>query len=418
MAICVKNIAKTSFNLLSKNVFKQFAVVATRQLYAPHTMGMNGYLNARDYVKSQFLNVENLFFDKMKDFVEKKDESMIFTEDLKTMLHLVEKKPEQLNLLLKMMKNYNSQNNLRFGSFVFGTVAMRAFYHLNEPELALQAFKDPELTNFFDQVMSYQLLLDMLYNHGKYAECREVYNMIKSRTTHGIVHPKNPFIIVIGACYQENTEESFKYALDLFKETQTRDFTTPRRALTFMGALALKQNNPTIALETASLARNARYIDIRCIKIEAYIKLKRIDEIIVYFRSSLQQDLANRRKQLYFKDTIKKVEQLVKDENLDDNSDLVKSLEQIKIHDYVQQTTLDEHISTTIDYAIARGDDKPWARRNLFQQNNQHRDNEYDNQSRIHSNRYPNRSGEENISYDRNRNYNKSNSRPSLKDVA
>ena len=179
---------------------------------------MNGYLNARDYVKSQFLNVEQMFFDKMKDFVSKADESIIFTEDLKTMLHIVEKKPEDLDLLYKMIKKYNNQNNLRFGSFVFGTVAMRAFYHLDEPDLALKAFKDPELNNFFDQIMTHQILMDLLYNHGKYAEVREVYDMIKTKNINGIITPKNPFILVMAACYREVCEKYYRIILnDCFK---------------------------------------------------------------------------------------------------------------------------------------------------------------------------------------------------------
>lgn len=45
---------------------------------------------------------------------------MIFTEDLKNMAHLV-KTGEDLDLVEKMMKKFNSQNKeLRFGNFVFG----------------------------------------------------------------------------------------------------------------------------------------------------------------------------------------------------------------------------------------------------------------------------------------------------------
>lgn len=166
-------------------------------------MGMNGYLNAREYVKSQFLNVDNVFRDKMKDFVQKPENSMIFTEDLKTMVHLVEKTPEDLELLLNMVKKFHTQSNLRFGTFVFGTVVMRAFYHMNEPEWALKAFKDPELNNFFDQIMTFQLLMDMLYNNGMYKDCREIYDIIKTKNVGSVVHPKNSVIIVLGACYKE-----------------------------------------------------------------------------------------------------------------------------------------------------------------------------------------------------------------------
>ena len=52
------------------------------------------------------------------------------------------------------------------------------------------------------------------------------------------------------------------------------------------------------------MARNVRYIDIRCIKIMAYVSLKRADEIMVYFRGTLQDDIPTRRKQMYFKDTV------------------------------------------------------------------------------------------------------------------
>lgn len=90
----------------------------------------------------------------------------------------------------------------------------------------------------------------------------------------------------------------------MFKEGQDKGFDFPRRAITFLAGLALKQDAPDIALEAASLARNVRYIDIRCIKVEAYVALNRIDEVMVYFRNTLQNDLPNRRKQCYFKDTV------------------------------------------------------------------------------------------------------------------
>lgn len=45
---------------------------------------------------------------------------MIFTEDLKNMVHLVQNE-EDLNLVEVMMKKFNAQNKeLRFGNFVFG----------------------------------------------------------------------------------------------------------------------------------------------------------------------------------------------------------------------------------------------------------------------------------------------------------
>ena len=103
----------------------------------------------------------------------------------------------------------------------------------------------------------------------------------------------------------QNTKESLDYALNLFQELQERGFTFPRRSVTFIAALALKQNVPHIALEITSLCKNVRYIDVRCIRVEAQAKLKRFDEIMIHFRSSLLSDEPTKRKESYFKDTVK-----------------------------------------------------------------------------------------------------------------
>ncbi|XP_014213902.1 pentatricopeptide repeat-containing protein 2, mitochondrial [Copidosoma floridanum] len=358
MALLVGNLTKSSLKLLANNVMKQLMFNASRPLYSANSMGINGYLNAREYVKSQFHNIDHMFYNKMKDFVDKKEDSMIFTEDLKTMLHICEKKMEDLELLYKMLIKYKSQNNLRFGSFIFGTVVMRLLYHLDEPDFALKAFMDPKLDGFFDQIMTHQLLMDLLYNHGRYNDVIAVYDVTKSKNINGIVHPKNPFILVMAACYQENTPQSLKYAKDLFTEAQNRGYEFPRRSITFLAALALKQKDAVTALEVAALARNVRYIDIRCVKVVAFTHMERIDEIMVYFRESLQNDSDTRRKQCYFHDTIEEVEKFIEHKKLDENHDLVKMLKQLKLHDYVQTGTLHDHITATIESVKVAG--KPW----------------------------------------------------------
>lgn len=163
---------------------------------------MQGYENARLNFRNQFLNVEDTFRTKMQEVCES-ESSMIFTEDLKSMLHLAQKKPEDIELLIKMITKFNKQNKeMKFGTFIFGPVVMRTLYYLDEPELALTAFKDPQFENFFDQFISYQILLCLLYKHKKYAEMREVYDIIKTkRIVNG--YPKNSSILVMAACYKE-----------------------------------------------------------------------------------------------------------------------------------------------------------------------------------------------------------------------
>lgn len=58
---------------------------------------------------------------------------------------------------------------------------MRLFHNLKDIDTALKLFKDESLDGFFDQLISYQLLLDLLYENGRYQEMLDIYNVIKER---------------------------------------------------------------------------------------------------------------------------------------------------------------------------------------------------------------------------------------------
>ena len=58
---------------------------------------------------------------------------------------------------------------------------MRLFHSLKDINTALKLFKDESLDGFFDQLISYQLLLDLLYENGRYQEMLDIYNVIKER---------------------------------------------------------------------------------------------------------------------------------------------------------------------------------------------------------------------------------------------
>jgi len=179
--------------------------IVYRCLYSEKTLGLRGYENSRLNFHNQFLNVENTFRTKMQEACSQ-ESNIIFTEDLKSMLHLAQKKPEDIELLVKMLTKYNNQNKeMRFGTFVFGPVVMRTFYYLDEPDIALTAFKDPQFGSFFNQLISYQILLSLLYKHGKYIEMREVYNIIRNQYVNGNGHPKNSLLLIMAGCYKEVT---------------------------------------------------------------------------------------------------------------------------------------------------------------------------------------------------------------------
>lgn len=78
---------------------KYFYIVCC--LYSPATLGIDGYLQSRKKTKEQFANFVDKFRSKMKDFVAD-PKNMVFTEDLKNMVHLSE--PTDLELTVSMIK--------------------------------------------------------------------------------------------------------------------------------------------------------------------------------------------------------------------------------------------------------------------------------------------------------------------------
>ncbi|XP_043287889.1 pentatricopeptide repeat-containing protein 2, mitochondrial-like isoform X2 [Venturia canescens] len=207
MAGSVRCFMKFNLGLLSKNVTRHVALNQKRTLYDKQALGLNAYLSTRKYYQKQFLNLEEEFRNKMETYVANDATGMIFTEDLKVMLHLIEKTPRDLNLIMKMLEKFNNQScETRFGNYTFGPIVMRALYNLNEWECALNLFNNPEYTVFFNQLMTYQILMDLLYENKQYVEMRRVYNTIQTRITEGTVHPRNALLLVTAACYKEIEE--------------------------------------------------------------------------------------------------------------------------------------------------------------------------------------------------------------------
>ncbi|KAI8420176.1 hypothetical protein MSG28_008738 [Choristoneura fumiferana] len=222
-------------------------------LYAPSALGIDGFLHSRKKVKEQFINFSDKFRTKMTEFVDD-PKSMIFTEDLKNMVHMAE--PSDLELCLKMVKKFNTQTTeYRFGSFVFGPVVMRMFHFLDAPNEALQCFEDPANDKFFDQLVTYQVLLDLLYSHEMYDEMYRVFEKVKERQVNMSKYPKYP-----------NSPQSMEYASKLWSDMNKTGTVPLRRACTFFAALALKQGAPHIALESISIQKQ-HYVTIRNIKI-------------------------------------------------------------------------------------------------------------------------------------------------------
>lgn len=74
-----------------------------RTLYTAEALGVDGYEKQRERSKAQFAGMGEKFRTKMDEFSTSDTKNMIFTEDLKNMVHLVENNPQDLELVRRMM---------------------------------------------------------------------------------------------------------------------------------------------------------------------------------------------------------------------------------------------------------------------------------------------------------------------------
>ncbi|KPJ05730.1 Pentatricopeptide repeat-containing protein 2 [Papilio xuthus] len=284
----------------------------------------------------------------MRDFVSE-PKHMIFTEDLKNMVHMAE--PTDLDLILNMIKKFNNQNvEFRFGSFIFGPVVMRMFHFLDAPNEALKSFEDPENSGFYDQLVSYHILLDLLYSHEMFDDMYRVFEKVQEKQLNMTKFPKYPLILVLAACYKQNTPKSLEYATKIWTEMTSVGTVPVRRAATLFAALALNQGAPHIALESISMQK-PHYVTIRNIKAIALAEMGRVDDALPVLKAVMDIDLPEQnQKHTFFDETISKVRSCVEKT---ENKDLQKEFENIekalRDRDLIDNQTLDSLVTSEIN---------------------------------------------------------------------
>ncbi|RZC36568.1 pentatricopeptide repeat-containing protein 2, mitochondrial-like [Asbolus verrucosus] len=335
-----RDVVKLSNTILSQS---------TRSLYAKATLGLDTFVQQKQQIRQQMGNIEEKFKEKMNTFATEDSKNMIFTEDLKNMIYLAEA-DDDFDLIIKMMKKFNGQNKqLRFGNFVFGPVVMRLFHIYNKPELALECFNSPQLEGFFDQLITYQILLDLLYENEKYEEMLRVFETIQSRQLEATKYPRNAVVLAMAACYKLNSQESLDYALKLWKQLGDAGHFPMRRATTFCAGLALNQGKPEAAMEILAAVRKPNYVTIRNLKVRALSEIGRLDEAIVILKSVISEDVPGNVPHTFNRDVMERVKSAVlKMDNPDVSLEFNRLETLFEKQGHVSNSTLDEQLCAEI----------------------------------------------------------------------
>ena len=290
-----------------------------------------------------------------------------------------------------MLKKFCSQSKeVRFGNYVFGPPVFRLLYHLEDPDTALKFFKDEsmEQTGFFDQLISYQLLLDLLFNKGRYQDILDTFDIIKNRQVQGGRFPKHVIVLTLGACYKLNTPASLEYASNLYREAISRGNIPMRKGITFFAALALQQSEPQVSLEALSIVKQQTYLTVRSIKALALANLKRFDDVLPIIRSVLEIDNPMVNKQTFPASVI---EQLKKDfegnTNKDLQADFIKVVGFLDKHGHITQNSLDDLLCAEIQQTSQFPGNDQFSGNDRYQRDNRGNDNNYNSRDQQYGQR-------------------------------
>jgi len=338
-------VTKQSHGLFSQSILEHSA----KSLYTASSLGLDGYIASREKTKGYFITNADSFKQKMEEFTKEDSKQMVFSEDLKNMVHLAEKNDSEL--VVKMMKKFASQNKeLRFGTYVFGPVVMRMFYHLGDEENALKCFLDKNFEGFFSQWMSYQILLDMLFEKGRYEDMLKAYEVIKSMQVEGSMYPRHVMTLIFAACYKMNTADSYKYAMDLWKHMIEHGHFPMRKTATFAAALALAHNAPHEAVEILSTTKQQKYITVRNLKVLALLELGRSEDIIPVLRSVLEADSPQTTKQSFCRKVIDRArETIAQSQNKELKLDFERIDKFLNDHKHITEDTLDSLLCSEVN---------------------------------------------------------------------
>ncbi|XP_037083378.1 pentatricopeptide repeat-containing protein 2, mitochondrial-like isoform X2 [Pollicipes pollicipes] len=173
-----------------------------RTLFGAGRLGVDEYRQRRTQVGRRLADSKDELHQRLEKFASGL-ERMAFSEELRQLVHVAEAEEQDQVLLTRMITRLHSQaSSVRFGSFVFGPVVMRMYWHHQLADQALQAFRNPELDGFFDQLTSFTLLLDLLYKQGRYQDVLDTFDEVQTRQLHGSKYPADCVALAMAACYQ------------------------------------------------------------------------------------------------------------------------------------------------------------------------------------------------------------------------
>lgn len=343
MAVGLRGLFKLNLGL-SKAVFSKsnFLAAGVRFMYTDRDLGILSYENTRFLYRNQFISIEDTFRSKMQEIC-KNEDGVVFTEDLKAMIHLAQSNEADMKLVADMLVKYlKFKVEKPISSYVFGSVVMRMFYYLNEPKFALSMFNDPEVGDTFAYQSAVKVLLCLLYKHQMYDEMKDVIEQMSSKK--GIEFVLSNSIMLYAACLKQNTPEAAAYAMEKWRE-HCRVRIPSARATAIVAYMAIRHNAAEEALEMLSVVNRNNALSVRCLKVLAYTHLKKYLSIIPLLKYSTEQEVLVPHKHGFYGDVIYELQEKLREDNSPEQEQILSLIDKLKRQQRIEgDKTLEEFL--------------------------------------------------------------------------
>ncbi|XP_055345149.1 pentatricopeptide repeat-containing protein 2, mitochondrial-like [Paramacrobiotus metropolitanus] len=342
---------------------RNFSVSACQLLFSQKAMGLTEYVDVREKTTEQMGTMKERFKQKLDGYLSGNSAPLILTEDLRKMCYVAEDEKD-LQTLKKMLKKYSKQHtDKRFAAFAFGPVIMRLYHHLNKPDEALAAIQDPELRPVYDQLTSYTVAMDLLYENQRYADVLTLYKIMLERPFIG--NSRTMFRINLtlacAAGYQLGTPAAHKTVMDLVKRAIDRQALLMRRAVAFAAALALKNNDAAGALEVLNFDPSQHnHKSLRNLLVLSLTKLDRLEDVLPIFSGVTVRDSASKPTWFgLFSDVIAEVKKAVETK---DNPELRRKFDaafkNLEENDAIDSQTLETYLVLPIQFQSSENSER------------------------------------------------------------
>lgn len=321
-----------------------------RNLFCQEILGLDGFQRQRLMINDRLGNLREKFIDRMNEVVDEEKQQTIFTDDLKTIIHVAQN-DEEVNLMKVMLLRYcKDSSSQQFNQYVFGPVILRLLYTLKKTDLALELFLHESTKRIFNQMASCTILLDLLYESKRYEDVINIYKEINERKLNGYIYPGDCTTIAMASFFAMNTPEALQQCKELMIACNKTNVNISNRGIVFGAMLALNQNDNALALEMITTRSDNFNFVIKNIKGICFARMGRVEDTFPILRSILQHDSPYKNQQMkVFPNMLSEIKSELEKVNDPKMAQQLHLIEQsLKVGAFISDVPLEDFVRQTI----------------------------------------------------------------------